>query len=491
MDRHPDKTAYICGDRSMSYRELDRESRSFVRVLRERKINPGDFVVIALPDSFAFPVAFLGCLLAGVVAVAANTALSKEDFEYILKDSSARLLVTHPDLAEARDSAGNNIDMICCNDRDSFGYPAVSADDWSPYRPAAEDFAFMVYTSGSTGRPKGIPHRHQDLVLSCELWAAGMGITEDDVIFSVVKLSYSYGLMNSLALALFFGATAVLNPGKPGPGSVLRIVRDRRPTIIYSVPTMYSQIILSCTEPELRLPMRLCISGGEDLPAVMFEEWRRLTGLELTSGYGSAEMTYGCMFNPPGKARPGSVGQPVPGYDVRLVDGDGNEVSPGTAGNLIVKGPTMSPYYWNLPEKSAETMLADGYFRTGDVFVMRDGYYYYQGRSDDMIKSGAKWVSPVLVEDALLSHPAVADCAVAAVHEGTLVKPGAFVILAPGVVKTPALARELREHLLERIPDYMCPVRFEFIAELPRTATGKIQRSRLRNDIKQKGEGND
>nr|HOP41622.1 AMP-binding protein [Geobacteraceae bacterium] len=316
----------------------------------------------------------------------------------------------------------------------------------------------------------------------CELVGeALLGISPDDVIFSASKFSFAYGLINSLAFPLFFGATAVIHPGKPDAASILRVIRDRTPTIFFSVPTIYSQLILSCTADELSLPLRICYSAGEALPAAIFDEWQRLTGLEIIDGIGSTEMTYVYISNRPGQARPGSTGQAVPGYNVRLVDEDGNDVPSGVEGHLLVKGDTMAPYYWNLPEKSAETMLENGFCRTGDVFVEQDGFYYHRGRSDDMIKAGAHWVSPVPVEEALLEHPAVAECAVAAVSAGALVKPGAFVILVPGTVRTPGLVRELRDHLLARIPDYMCPARFTFVDELPRTATGKIQRFRLKN----------
>jgi benzoate-CoA ligase len=480
LEHHPDKTAYFCGEYSISYRELDEECRRFALLLREKRINPGERVLIVLPDTFAFPVAFLGCLLAGAIAVAASEVLREKDFAHILKDSDARLLVTHPDLSAPHAAAGG-CDVIFCNDLGSFEYPAGPTAGWSPYRPAEDDFAFMLYSSGSTGKPKGIPHRHQDLILPCELvGSAILGITTDDVIFSASKFSFAYGLINSLAFPLFFGATAIIHPGKPDPGSILKIIRNRRPSIFFSIPTIYSLIIISCTAPELSLPMRICYSAGEALPSAIFEEWQRLTGLELIDGIGSTEMSYVYISNRPGQARSGSTGQPVPGYRVRLVDDNGNDVPSGMEGNLLVKGRTMAPFYWNLAGKSAETMLPDGFCRTGDVFVELDGFYYHRGRSDDMIKAGAHWISPAPVEDALLSHPAVAECAVAVVSAGVLLKPGAFVVLSAGTVQTPGLVRELRQHLLARIPDYMCPARFRFVEELPRTATGKIQRYRLR-----------
>ena len=434
LDRHPEKTAYFRGELSISYRELDAECRRFALLLHEKGITPGERVLLVLPDTFAFPVAFLGCLLAGVTAVAASTALREEDFAHILEDSGARLLVTHPDLC--RPLGWPPVTVSTWSSAVTTVHSSIppdSAAGWNPYQPAVDDFAFMLYSSGSTGKPKGIPHRHQDLLLPCELvGSAILGITTDDVIFSASKFSFAYGLINSLAFPLFFGATAIIHPGKPDPASILDIIRNRRPTIFFSVPTIYSQLILSCTANQLNLPMRICYSAGEALPAAIFEEWRRLTGLEIIDGIGSTEMTYVYISNRPGQARPGSTGQPVPGYRVRLVDDNGDDVPPGTEGNLLVKGDTMAPFYWNLPAKSAETMLADGFCRTGDVFVERDGFYYHRGRSDDMIKAGAHWVSPVPVEDALRSHPAVAECAVVAVSAGALVKPGAFVILAPG-----------------------------------------------------------
>jgi benzoate-CoA ligase len=480
LELHPDKPAYFCGEQSISYRKLDEECRLFHLLLRERGILPGERVLILLPDTFAFPVAFLGSLLAGVIAVVASGLLREEDFSYILEESGARLLVTHPDLSALCAAVGDGVDLIISGDDGSFGVPDVSLGECHPYRPAADDFAFMLYSSGSTGKPKGIPHRHQDLLLPCELVGSNiLGITTDDVIFSASKFSFAYGLINSLAFPLFFGATAVIHPGKPDPAAILHIIRNRLPTIFFSVPTIYSQLILSCTDTQLALPMRICYSAGEALAVAIYEEWQRLTGLELVDGIGSTEMLYVYISNRPGETRPGSIGQTVPGYQIRLVDDDGYDVPPGIEGNLLVKGATMAPHYWNLTEKSGGTMLPDGYCRTGDVSLELDGFYYYKGRSDDMIKAGAYWVSPVPVEEALLSHPAVAECAVAAVTVGAFIKPGAFLVLAPGTEVTPDLVWNLRDYLISRLPGYMCPARFKIVEELPRTATGKIQRFRL------------
>ncbi len=484
LHRHPDKTAYFCGADSISYRQLDEASRRFAMLLRDRGIRSGERVMMVLPDTFAFPIAFLGSLIIGAIAVPVSTVLGVDDYLNILEDSGARLLVTHPDMASLRARASGRVETLVCNDDGFFDFPAASGAGPAPFSPGEEDFAYMLYSSGSTGRPKGVPHRHPDLLIPCELVGKEiLAITPADVLFSCSKFSFAYGLINSLAFPLFFGATAVIHPGKPDPASILGIIEERRPTIFFSIPTIYSLIIISCTAPELSFPMRLCYSAGENLPAAIFDEWRRLTGLEIIDGIGSTEMSYVYISNRPGQARSGSTGQPVPGYRVRIVDDDGMDVSPGTEGNLLVKGRTMAPFYWNLKDKSATTMLPDGFCRTGDVFVERDGFYYHRGRSDDMIKTGAHWIAPAPVENALLTHPVVAECAVAAVSAGVLLKPGAFVVLAPGAVQTPGLVRELRQHLLARLPDYMCPARFKFVKELPRTPTGKVQRFRLREQL--------
>ena len=481
LELHPDKIVYFCADEAFSYRELDKGCRRFARLLKKQGIVPQERVLVALPDCFAFPVAFLGCLLSGVVAVVVSPALDEVELAHIIADCGARLLVIHEKFAVPRSAIGDKVKVIICNDQGTMEDAGTCDDFGAPYQPSVDDFAYMLYSSGATGRPKGVPHHHQSLLLPCDLVGKGvLGITGDDVIFSTSKFFFAYGLVNSLSFPLRFGATAILHPGKPDPLAVIDIIRRHKPSIFFSVPTIFTQIILSCTERQLKLPTRLCCSAGEALPGLLFEEWQRLTGLEILDGIGSTEMAYHFIANVPGQAVAGSAGRVVPGYRARLVDDNGNVVPPGCEGNLLISGPTRAPCYWNLPEKSAETMLPDGFIKTGDIFVERDGFYYYRGRCDDMIKSGGCWVSPFTVEDALRSHPVVADCAVAAVPVGTINRSGAFVVLTPGTEQTPALAGELRRHIRERLPAYMCPVRFRFMAELPRTSTGKIQRFKLR-----------
>lgn len=489
LELHPDKIAYFCADKELSYRDLDKACRRFANLLQKMGTAPHDRVLIVLPDCFAFPVTFLGCLLAGVVAVAVSPTLVEEDLAYIIKDCGARLFVAHREHSVACLVGDNNIKLIVCDDQGPAEDATPSADFDNPYQPLADDFAYMLYSSGSTGKPKGVPHRHKSLILPGDLVGkALLALTGDDVIFSSSKLSFAYGLINSITFPLLFGATAVLHPGKPDPGAILGIIGERKPSVFFSVPSIYAQIILSCTDRELKLPMRLCCSAGEALPAAVFEEWQRLTGLEIIDGIGSTEMAYHFISNVPGKAVAGSAGLLVPGYRARLVDGNDNDVATGSEGCLLVSGDTASPGYWNLPEKSAETMRPDGFIRTGDIFIENGGFYYFRGRDDDMIKAGACWIPTFTVEDILRCHPAVADCAIAAIPVGALNKPGAFVVLKSGTVQTAALLRELRAYMTARLPKYMCPIRFRFMNKLPRTATGKIQRFRLRGKIAFKSE---
>jgi benzoate-CoA ligase len=481
---HPEKAAYYCAGKALSYRELYRGCRRFAHLLQKKGIVPQERVVVALPDCLAFPVVFLGCILYGAVAVAVSPELGEMELANIIEECGARILVTLGEPDGPCSAVGHRVMLIICDDQGQVEDSGACDDFGAPYRPSAGDFAYMLFSSGSTGRPKGVPHHHESLLLPCDLVGKGvLGITGNDLIFSTSKFPFAYGLINSLAFPLRFGATALLHPGRPEPLALLDIIRRYRPSIFFSVPTLFAQILLSCGEREMKLPMRLCCSAGEALPVPLFEEWQRITGMEILDGIGSTEMAYHFIANLPGRAVAGSTGRLVPGYWARLVDDDGNDVPGGEEGNLLIAGPTRTPCYWNQPEKSAETFLPDGFMKSGDIFVERDGFYYYRGRSDDMIKSGACWVSPSKVEDALASHPAVAECAVAAVKVGAFCRPGAFVVLTPGTKQSPALARELKSHIMARLPDYMCPVRFRFMAELPRTSTGKVQRFLLREHI--------
>jgi len=470
----PGKAAYLCSGSAHTYRELGEGARRLAGLLQERGISPGERVLVALPDCFAFPVAFLGCLLTGAVAVVVNPELEREALTHMANDAGARLRISLEG-SGARLPAGSREEIVC----DEAG-PLLCAGPGpelcDAFRPTDGDLAYVLYTSGSTGEPKGVPHRHQSLVLPCDLVGkAVLGLTGEDVILSTSKCSFAYGLINSLALPLRFGATAILHPGKPDPAVVLELVRRHSPSVFFSVPTLFAQILRWWPEIRQPLPMRLCCSAGEALPAALFEEWRQLTGLEILDGIGSTEMAYHFIANTPGHAVAGSAGRLVPGYRARLVDERGEDVAPGHEGQLLIDGPTRTPGCWSPPDAAADAPLA-----TGDLFVERDGFYYHRGRCDDMIKSAGCWVSPSAVEEVLQDHPAVAECAVAADRVGGFSVPGAFIVLGRAATGSPELAGELLRHCRERLPDHMCPARIRFVAELPRTTTGKLQRFRLR-----------
>lgn len=470
----PDQTAYLCSGRAYTYRELGEGARCLARRLRERGLSPGQRVLIALPDCFAFPVAFLGCLLSGAVAVVVNPELERETLAHLTNDAGARLRISLVGSA-ARWPAGS-LEEIVCDEVGPLECAGPGLELCDAFRPADDDLAYVLCTSGSTGVPKGVPHRHRSLIIPCDLVGkAILGLTGMDVIFSTSKCSFAYGLINSLALPLRLGATAILHPGKPDPATILELVRRHRPSVFFSVPTLFAQILRGWPEVRQPLPMRLCCSAGEALPAALFQEWQRLTGLEILDGIGSTEMAYHFISNTPGHAVAGSAGRLVPGYQARLVDERGRDVAPGDEGQLLIDGPTRTPGCWSLPETAADAPLA-----TGDLFVERDGFYYHRGRCDDMIKSAGCWVSPATVEEVLRSHPAVAECAVVADTVGGLSAPASFIVLGRGVTESPELAGELRRHCRDRLPDHMCPVRIRFVAELPRTATGKLQRFKLR-----------
>jgi len=474
----PDRTAYFCSGRAHAYRELGEGARCLARQLRERGLSPGERVLVALPDCFAFPVAFLGCLLSGAVAVVVNPELDCEALAHIANDAGARLRISMESSA-ARWPAGS-LEEIACDEVGPLECAGPGLELCDAFQPTDSDLAYVLYTSGSTGAPKGVPHRHRSLVLPCDLVGkAVLGLTGEDVIFSTSKCSFAYGLINSLALPLRLGATAILHPGKPDPATVLELVRRHSPSVFFSVPTLFAQILRSWPEVRQRLPMRLCCSAGEALPAVLFTEWQRLTGLEILDGIGSTEMAYHFISNTPGHAVAGSAGRLVPGYRARLVDECGEDVAPGQEGQLLIDGPTRTPGGWSPPDAAA-AMLAPMPLATGDLFVERDGFYYHRGRSDDLIKSAGCWVSLTAVEEVLRGHPVVAECAVVATTVGAFSVPGAFVVLGREVTESPELVGELRRYCRARLPDHMCPARIRFVTELPRTSTGKVQRFKLR-----------
>ncbi|WP_272881588.1 benzoate-CoA ligase family protein [Fundidesulfovibrio soli] len=478
MSFGPDRTAYRFGSSALTYGELAGRCLRCASFLDSRSIRPGDRVMLSLPDTPAMVCAFLGAMLAGACPVPVNTSLHAPDYGFLLEDSGAKLLLTVPGHPSLEAAEGRCPAVLC----DDMGPPGL--DGLPPvFDPRPADDArpgFMLYSSGSTGRPKGVPHRQDDLLVPARTWGLVLGLTDRDVVLSSSKLFFAYGLLASLALPLAAGAATVLFPGKPGPCDVFDLMLRHRPTAFFGVPTLYNAMIRAF-EPAMKESVPgLCYSAGEALPSLLHEEWARITGREVLEGIGSTEAFNVFISNRKGHSRPGSAGQTVQGFEARLVDDAGRDVPPGSQGHLLVRGEGLCREYWNRPDKTRETMLADGWLRTGDVFVEEGGFYAHQGRSDDMLKSAGQWVSPVRVEEELLRHPAVAECAVAARRVNGLDVICAFVVAAPGAATGKALTLELRKFLLGRLQEHMCPACFEFVPELPKTATGKVQRFVLR-----------
>lgn len=483
--RHPEKAAYLCGDDTLTHQALAADAARFANLLRARGVSAGDRVALVLPDSLAYPKAFLGAMLLGAAPVPVGASLTREDHAFILADCGAKALATWEDSPAAQAARGvDGLDaVILCGPHGPWGLAGHSSD-FEPALPPDDAPGFMLYSSGSTGRPKGVIHRQEDLLVPPAGWGGQvLGVTGQDVIFSASKFSFAYGLECSLAVALHHGATAVLFSGKPSPYELFETIARHKPTLFFCVPTLYN-MLLRAYEPGAAdmdiSSLRLCFSAGEALPEALCREWMRATGVEILDGIGSTEAMNVFISNRPGESRCGASGVPVPGYEARLVDDAGAPVADGAPGNLQVRGAGIAPGYWNRPDKTRETMLPGGWLATGDVYVRENGVYTHRGRGDDMLKVGAYWVSPVQVEEALRAHPAVLDCAVAALAVEGLVRPCAHVVVAPGFETGQKLGAEIMRFARGVLPPHMCPVRVQFLAELPKTPTGKVQRFRLR-----------
>ena len=351
---------------------------------------------------------------------------------------------------------------------------------FTPADTTCDDVCFWLYSSGSTGAPKGAVHLHSSLIQTAELYAKPiLGLREDDVVFSAAKLFFAYGLGNALTFPLAVGATAVLMAERATPSAVFARLRRHQPTIFYGVPTLFAALLASPDLPKRgELRMRRCTSAGEALPAEIGRRWTEHFGVEILDGLGSTEMLHIFLSNRPGSVRYGTSGMPVPGYELRIAGDDGQPITPGQVGELQINGPTSAMAYWNNREKTRNTFQGP-WTRSGDKYsIDADGYYVYSGRSDDMLKVGGIYVSPIEVESALVTHPAVLEAAVIGVADADgLTKTKAFVVLKSGALASEA---DLKAFVKDRLAPYKHPRQIEFVAELPKTATGKIQRFKLR-----------
>ncbi len=492
---HPDRLAILGEPRPISYAELAAMAARVAGALSSSGCRPGDRVLLVLPDSSEFIAAFFGATTIGAVAVPVNSGARPSDYAYYLADSGARFAIVHADaldpVLEMRAAGVLETLVVVGTAPASKGSPTpIAWDHWlasaepitEPADTASTDTAFFLYTSGSGGTPKGAVHRHRDMLVANTCYAQGiLGLTPQDRTFSVSKLFFAYGMGNGMYFPLGAGAATILYPGRPRPEPVAQIVGRYRPTAFFAVPTFYGALL---AEAERGLAtdfssVRLAVSAGEPLPAEIFERFRDRFGIEILDGIGSTEMLHIFLSPRPGRTRAGSCGFEVPGYSARIVDEEGHPVSSGTIGNLWVRGESALAGYWNKPELTAQTKRGD-WVCTGDKFVQdADGFFHHCGRADDMMKVRGMWVAPAEVENALLAHPAVAEAAIIGRSFDGLIRPIAYLVLRQGQ-GTPELALALREFLHDRLPSHKIPAEFHFVPNLPKTATGKIQRFKLR-----------
>jgi benzoate-CoA ligase len=486
------KIAYIDDGGRYTYGELAQRIDRVANALTGLGLEMEDRIMLAHLDTIDFPSVFLAAIKAGIVPIAANTLLTTADYKFMLEDSRARALVVSEALLPSFAPVLGDISSlrhVIVSGKDAHGHlllqelGANAAPRFEVAPTTSDDVCFWLYSSGSTGTPKGTVHIQSSMIQTAELYAKPiLGIRESDVVFSAAKLFFAYGLGNALSFPLAVGATTVLMAERPTPAAVFKRLREHRPTIFYGVPTLFGALLAS--PDRLRredVALRVCASAGEALPAEIGRRWTEHFGVEILDGIGSTEMLHIFISNLPGEVRYGTTGRPVPGYQIRLMDEYGQEVGVGELGELQINGPSSAIHYWNNRAKSQATFVGP-WTRAGDKYsVDKDGYYTYGGRSDDMLKVSGMYVSPFEVEAALLTHADVLEAAViGAPDEQQLIKPKAFVVTKPGVEPGSALGEALKRHVKDRLAPYKYPRWVEFLPELPKTATGKIQRFKLR-----------
>jgi benzoate-CoA ligase family protein len=481
-----DKTAFIAADRTLTYEELRREVDRAGQLLRTLGVGREQRVLLVLDDTTVFPVAFLGAMRIGAVPVPVSPLDKPENFRHYVEDSYASVVVADAErLADLqRVLADKNVVYLAPGasgpgvvDLDA----GLAAQDDTP-EPAdthRDDMAFWLYSSGSTGKPKGVVHLHHDMEVTCETYAREiLALREDDVTFSTTKLYHAYGLGNGLSFPLWFGATSVLLRGRAKPDAILETLRERRPTVFFSVPALYGALVRNKAADGALDAVRLCVSAAEALAPQILDQWRERFGLEIIDGIGSTEMLHIYCSNRSGQVAPGTTGYPVPGYELRIVDESGGVLDGPAVGALEVRGDSCASFYWHQHEKTKSSMKGD-WFATGDRYERTaEGAYAYVGRMDDMLKVGGLWVSPIDMEHVLMQHPRVLGVGVVGISVQDISRVAAYVE-CDGEGDEP-LAEELREWCKTRMRRYEYPHVVEFVSELPRTLTGKVQRFRLR-----------
>jgi benzoate-CoA ligase family protein len=494
-DGHGSKTAIECGERKISYRELMEQTNRVGNALRSLGVNVEHRVLLALLDTPEFLYGFLGTIRIGSVAVPVNPWLRAQDYEYLLNDTRAPVAIVSEDAVPefqklSRDRLRYLKEIIVVGESGA-GFRSLKkltepvSVELDPEPTSKDDAAFWLYSSGSTGPPKGCIHLHHDMVVCSETYAKGiLAMNESDRCYSVARLFFAYGLGNAGYFPLYCGATTILSPGRPTPDGIFADIERYRPTLFFSVPTNYGALISHARSggDEFDLSsIRHAISAGESLPAPMFERFKQRFGVEILDALGSTETLQMVISNRPGEIRPGSSGKIIPGYEARIVDDNDNPVASGEIGQLLIKGDSTCIGYWNQHEKTKATFQGP-WFRTGDKYYQdEDGYFWYAGRADDLFKVNGRWLSPTEVESALIAHPAVREAAVVARDdEAGLSKPAAYIVVNESFAPDAKLTRELQEWVGSKLSHYKQPRWIEYLPDLPKTATGKLQRFKLR-----------
>ncbi|WP_315757649.1 MULTISPECIES: benzoate-CoA ligase family protein [unclassified Bradyrhizobium] len=487
-----DKLAYTDTVSELTYRGLQQQTCRVANMLRRLGVRREERVAMIMLDTVDFPAVFLGAMRAGVVPVPLNTLLTSEQYAYVLADCRARVLFVSEALYPVvKDIVGRmpDLDCVVVSGANAFGHKLLTeelareSDQFDTVATHEDEPAFWLYSSGSTGMPKGVRHLHGNLAATAETYASQvLGIRESDVCLSAAKLFFAYGLGNALTFPLSVGATTILNSERPTPALMFKLLNRYNPTIFYGVPTLFAAMLHdeSLRHEKAGSALRICTSAGEALPESVGNAWKARFGVDILDGVGSTELLHIFLSNVPGDIKYGSSGRPVPGYQVRLVNEAGQDVPDGEVGEMLVHAPSAGEGYWNQRHKTRSTF--EGYWtRTGDKYVRdADGRYTFCGRSDDMFKVSGIWVSPFEVESALITHPSVLEAAVVpeADPEG-LLKPKAYVVLRPSVDRS-TLHEALKEHVKQKIGPWKYPRWIEVVDSLPKTATGKIQRFKLR-----------
>ncbi|MGH7356939.1 MAG: benzoate-CoA ligase family protein [Candidatus Rokuibacteriota bacterium] len=491
VDRHVvegrgSRVAFRHAGASTTYGDLADDLARAAGALAALGVEPEQRVLLALDDSPRFAAAFWGIAKLGAVAVPVNTLMTAEEYEFLLADSRARVAVVEasvaPRVLAVRERCPHLREVVVA---DRLGDLLARATPMREAAPTvADDIVYWGYTSGSTGKPKAAVHSHADFVAAADLVGVGVfGLGPDDRTFSASKMFFAFGLGNSLYFPARVGASSVLVLERMDAHRAFETIAAERPTVFFAVPTLYARM-LAVDDAEAKYDLtslRFCVSSGEALPPAIFDAWADRFGLELVEVVGSTEALHDFIANRPGEARRGSAGRVVPGFEARIEDDAGRPVPDGTVGHLLIKGPTTAPYYWNRRERTRATMLGE-WLRTGDMFARdADGWFTFAGRSDDMLKVAGQWVAPAEVEALLCEHSGVLEAGVVGIEDAHgLVRPRAFVVLKDGWKPTEDVRRAIRDVVARRAPAYKVPAELEFVADLPKTATGKVQRFRLR-----------